>query len=113
MDPGTGKLYDSLEAARAAGVPHPVELRGRTEDVQAISRDVAAAHAVRSFDETHECPRNGCTRRVRPNLLACGQHWALVSPKTQRQVYLAYRGRATNPGQHLDAMATAIAEMNE
>lgn len=37
MDPSTGKLYESIEHARRAGVKHPVELYGRPRDVQRIS----------------------------------------------------------------------------
>jgi len=42
MDPGTGRLYASLDGARLAGVTNPVELSGRTEDVERISAAVAS-----------------------------------------------------------------------
>jgi hypothetical protein len=47
MDPNNGRIYPSLEAARAAGVPNPVEITGLREDVEKISRDVAEAHTRR------------------------------------------------------------------
>lgn len=43
MDPGTGRLYESLDAAHLAGVFNPVELMGRPEDVQRISVAVGTA----------------------------------------------------------------------
>jgi len=42
MDPGTGRLYASLSEAQIAGVANPVELSGRTEDVERISAAVAS-----------------------------------------------------------------------
>jgi hypothetical protein len=41
MDPGTGRLYPSLDAAHLAGVLNPVEITGRPEDIERIS---AAVH---------------------------------------------------------------------
>lgn len=61
-------------------------------------------------DATHECPAEGCERRVARSMLACRKHWARVSRTTQAEVYAAYRsGDATR---HWEAMQTAIAEMN-
>ena len=40
MDPGTGRLYPSLDAAHLAGVLNPVQLFGRHEDIQRISTAV-------------------------------------------------------------------------
>ena len=42
MDPYSGRLYPSLDAATAAGVINPVELSGRPEDIQRISAAVAS-----------------------------------------------------------------------
>ena len=42
MDPGTGRLYPSLDAAHLAGVTNAVQLFGRTEDVERISAAVAS-----------------------------------------------------------------------
>jgi hypothetical protein len=48
MDPDSGRLYPSLEAARADGVANPVEIRGELEDLQRIS-EVLQAEQARSF----------------------------------------------------------------
>jgi hypothetical protein len=42
MDPNSGRLYDSVEAAKEAGVENPVEITGRPEDVKKVSDAVAA-----------------------------------------------------------------------
>ena len=42
MDPGTGRLYPSLAAAKLAGVFNAVQLFGRHEDIQRISAAVAS-----------------------------------------------------------------------
>ena len=42
MDPGTGRLYASFDAAKLAGVLNPVELTGRPEDIERISAAVAS-----------------------------------------------------------------------
>jgi len=42
MDPMTGRLYESPDAARAAGVLHPVEVTGTPEQVQEVSAAVKA-----------------------------------------------------------------------
>lgn len=61
-------------------------------------------------DTTHECPKDGCTRRVQQHQLACRAHWYLVSPATRREVYAAYRSGEF--GRHAAAMDAAISEMN-
>lgn len=61
-------------------------------------------------DTSHECPRDGCPRRVPRHQLACKAHWFAVSPATRREVNAAYR--SGNLGRHVAAMQTAIAEMN-
>jgi hypothetical protein len=61
-------------------------------------------------DNTHECPKDGCLRRVRRSQLACATHWQLVSKPTQREVYAAYR--SGNLGRHVAAMQDAVDEMN-
>jgi hypothetical protein len=48
MDPNTGRLYPDLDAARLAGVENPIELRGRLEDVERISKAVAELHESES-----------------------------------------------------------------
>ena len=46
MDPGTGQLYFSIDAAKLAGILSPVELIGRPEDVERVSAAVASAWAA-------------------------------------------------------------------
>jgi len=43
MDPNSGRLYNSVEEAKADGVENPVEITGRPEDVRRISAAVRAA----------------------------------------------------------------------
>ncbi|WP_372595647.1 hypothetical protein [Actinotalea sp.] len=43
MDPNNGRLYPSVEAAKAAGVTSPVLVEGAPEDVQRVSDAVASA----------------------------------------------------------------------
>lgn len=40
MDPGTGRLFPSVELAYKAGVVNPVLLEGRIEDIERISAGV-------------------------------------------------------------------------
>lgn len=60
---------------------------------------------------THICPGRGCQRDVPQHQLACPADWARVSKATQVEVYAAYR--SGDHDRHFDAMAKAIAEMNE
>jgi len=41
MDPHSGRLYESLQAALADGVRNPVEMKGRDVDIRRISEAVA------------------------------------------------------------------------
>ena len=47
MDPNSGKLYPSIDAALFAGVKEPVELIGTPEAVVTISRAVKAQHKAK------------------------------------------------------------------
>lgn len=60
MDPGTGTLYPSVDAARAAGVEHPIEVTGRPEDVERIS---AAVHS--EWTREQKAARNATNRIAR------------------------------------------------
>lgn len=67
----------------------------------------------------HECPAEGCPRRVAYERLACPQHWYAVSKPTRDRVYRAYRAmRKTGIDDvetyraHEAAIAAAIEEMN-
>lgn len=44
MDPNSGRLYESVAAARFAGVENPVEIIGEPDAVQRISAAVRAQH---------------------------------------------------------------------
>lgn len=44
MDPNSGRLYPSPEAARLDGVLNPVELRGELRDIERIAEAVAEKH---------------------------------------------------------------------
>ena len=46
MDPGTGRLYESMIAAVAAGVERPVEIIGTREQAERISAAVAKVHSA-------------------------------------------------------------------
>ena len=48
MDPNSGRLYESVEDAKADGVENPVEVIGLPEDVQRISNTMAAAYRKRA-----------------------------------------------------------------
>lgn len=62
---------------------------------------------------THECPRNGCTRRVGDSYLMCGPDWKRVPVPLQRAVYAAYkRGKGIGSPQLLAAQEAAIAAVN-
>lgn len=58
----------------------------------------------------HECPKNGCVKRVRKDMLACSQHWFQVSKKTRDWVWLTYLSGRDE--EHQQAVAAAIEEMN-
>lgn len=62
------------------------------------------------MDNTHECPKDGCTARVPRHQLACRPHWASVSAPTKSEVYAAYR--SGDNSRHFEAMEAAIEEMN-
>lgn len=69
---------------------------------------------TRPDDTRHECPKNGCTRMVAHDILACRAHWQQVSRPTQQAVYSAWR-RIDTPGgleKYLAVRADAVAEMN-
>ena len=60
MDPGTGTLYPSVDAARAAGVTNPVGIDGRREDVERIS---AAVHT--EWTREQKAARNAANKVAR------------------------------------------------
>jgi hypothetical protein len=68
--------------------------------------DVAARYTIpgtsQSRQERHTCPATGCTTRVRPAVLMCRRHWALVPPGLRAAV-----GRHYRPGQEIDKRPSA------
>lgn len=44
MDPNTGRIFPSLDAARLAGIEEPVEISGTPEQVERISSAVRSLH---------------------------------------------------------------------
>jgi hypothetical protein len=59
---------------------------------------------------THQCPRTGCVRQVRAEMLACREHWQLVSASTRARVWSAWTSRDFFA--HQRAIRQAIDEMN-
>lgn len=47
MDPNTGRLYDSIDAALLAGVRSPVEISGTPEAIVRVSKAVKAQHRAK------------------------------------------------------------------
>lgn len=65
-------------------------------------------------DDTHVCPRRGCTRRVPPQKLMCSPCWAAVPGDIGREVYRAWdHGLGAGTEEHLHAMEAAITAANE
>jgi hypothetical protein len=65
-------------------------------------------------DDTHECPRRGCTRRVRPGRLMCPADWRAVPKPFQRAVWAAWAdGRGAGTAAHRAAIRAAIDSVNE
>lgn len=60
---------------------------------------------------THECPANGCTRRVAFDMLMCRTHWFMVPRPLQQAVWDTYYGGAGTPP-HVEAMGAAIDAVN-
>lgn len=50
MNPYTGELFESVEAAKAAGVKDPVEVTGSPDAVQAVSDAVRAEYRRRAAE---------------------------------------------------------------
>lgn len=65
------------------------------------------------MDNTHECPRDGCTRRVPKRMLMCREDWFRV-PAALRDAVLAEwdGGRGDGSPAHRAAIADAIQAVN-
>lgn len=64
MDPNSGRVFPSMQAAYLAGVENPVELTGRPEDIERISTAVAAVHAG---EKAAKRAKNKAARAARRN----------------------------------------------
>ena len=65
MDPGTGRLYPTLDAAKLAGVANAVELIGQREDIERISAAVTSEW-TREQKAKHKA-KNKAARAARRN----------------------------------------------
>lgn len=60
-------------------------------------------------DSTHECPIDGCPKRVDHHQLMCLSHWRMVPGEIGRKLYRAYdRGRGIGSNAHAEAMHDAV-----
>jgi hypothetical protein len=57
MDPHTGELYPSLEAAKEAGVDDAVEITGSEEAIKQIQKAVIAANARKILKKKRKMAR--------------------------------------------------------
>ncbi len=58
----------------------------------------------------HHCHAEGCTRKVKPELLMCFYHWRMVPKDLQREVWRHYRaGQCDDKNPSRDYMAAAKA----
>lgn len=57
----------------------------------------------------HECPIEGCARRVSSHQLLCARHWRAVPRDLQRDLYRTWdRGRGAGTEAHDQAMHAVI-----
>lgn len=64
------------------------------------------------FDDSHECPKNGCDRRVPFHMLACRAHWYQVPKPIRDAVWRTYRDPGMGSPEHGAAIRAAIGAMN-
>lgn len=65
-------------------------------------------------DDRHDCPIDGCTKRIPHAVLMCRHHWAKVPRQLQGAVYRAWaRGRGAGTDAHTTAIAAAVAAVHE
>lgn len=64
-------------------------------------------------DDTHECPRGGCTRRVAAHLLMCPPDWGALPKPFRQAVWTAWQdGRGAGTPAHQAAVRAAIKAAN-
>jgi len=65
------------------------------------------------MDDTHECPRNGCTRRVPAHMLMCRNDWYRVPGALRSAVWNAWDGGyGAGTPEHTAAITAAIDAVN-
>jgi hypothetical protein len=62
---------------------------------------------------SHECPADGCTRRVSQDMLMCRNHWFMVPKPLQRAVWDAYYGPGPGSLPHFEVITAAIDAVNK
>lgn len=57
----------------------------------------------------HECPIDGCAKRVPDHMLMCGAHWRRVPADLRSRLYRAWSGGAgAGSDEHAEAMRACI-----
>ena len=65
------------------------------------------------MDDTHECPKNGCTRRVPSHMLACRNHWYAIPAPLRSAVWNAWQnGAGAGSPEHSAAISAAVRSLN-
>lgn len=64
-------------------------------------------------EQSHDCPRQGCGRRVPSHMLACARHWYQVPKPLRLAVWAAWNnGAGAGTMAHRGAIDAAISAMN-
>jgi hypothetical protein len=85
MDPNTGRMYDTVEDAKAAGVEDPVEVSGSLRALQTLSANLQSRLAKpQPVEEEPKPKRRGLTAAER-STRAKRQRMARASRKTNRK----------------------------
>jgi hypothetical protein len=90
--------------------PGDVGYEWRREQLLEDAGDTPAPH----MDDTHECPRGGCTRRVPPHMLMCRADWHSVPRALRQAVWAAWdNGQGAGSPAHRAAITAAISSVSE
>lgn len=84
MDPHSGRMYESVEAAHADGVADPVEVSGSTAALQALSENLRRRFARPLPTEEPEPPRRRMLTAAERTTRAKRRHMATRSRKINR-----------------------------
>jgi len=68
--------------------------------------------AEHEFDDTHECPANGCTARVPYHQLACRPHWYRIPKPFRDAVWRTYQQEGQGSPAHTAAIRAAVGALN-